>query len=927
MCVDLGIFSARLGDAFGADGDGELLRLIFHALDADGDGLLSFSDFVVGLSHIFRGADEEVLSFAFRMYDTRREGALRREQLGELLRGLMRQHGEAWGQRKWSTPLEDLLDAILQPPTHEGTDAGSGGAAAATGSPGRRVSENNCAAAASARAAAAALKGEVRDLLTRFSAGRHLAVSEGGLSRAQYERLLAAVKQLPPSDPASAVSNFLAQPWTDVAAQQLFANAPWRAFLASVAASIDTKPHTLESLDTAGFISAMTRLGVVPTRSHRALGVRLPARLDRRAVSGGPGAGMSGEQLEPSAPAAYYTLGIGGAGGGKTSRFNGEASVCALGVDEREVLALLGEELQVEAGGVVIEQGGALRAFFFLLDGTVALSRGDGGGVVQQLAQQGPGTFLGESALFTADVKASTLTDGGGSAVMHTAATAVTPCRLVKVGCSAFFALLHSEHSGAAAIMQRLGAVMVARLQDIEDALDAAVAGSDAMASSRMSRADWSALRRQLLAAWSLKYHRIGKRGKLEVNATKFVGSKEDLSVAYSPGVAEPCLAIAKNPDQVYEYTCKGHLVGVVTNGSAVLGLGNIGPLAAKPVMEGKAVLFKKFADIDCFDIELAVADNHPHLLCEVIAALEPTFGGINLEDIKAPECFLVERECQARMNIPVFHDDQHGTAVIAGAALLNALDVAKKDIATVRVVICGCGAAGFTCATYFPLLGVKREHILCVDVAGVVHSGRTDISNSYLRAVAVDTDKRTLAEAVAGADIFLGLSAGGVLTPAMLTSMAGPAPIVFALANPTPEIDPALARSLRPDVIIATGRSDYPNQVNNVLAFPFIFRGALDCRARCVNDAIKLAATRALAALARTSDGLRGSPGDEGMPPPFGPDYLIPRPTDERLLVEVSLAVAKAAMASGVARLHLEEASYKQHLQDCASAMDMRPR
>jgi CRP-like cAMP-binding protein len=576
MCVDLGIFSARLGDAFGADGDGELLRLIFHALDADGDGLLSFADFVTGLSHIFRGADEEVLSFAFRMYDARREGALQREQLGDLLRGLMRQHGEAWGQRKWSTPLEDLLDAILQP-------AQEGDAAAASangGSPGRRVSEN-CAVAASARAAAQALKTEVRDLLTRYSAGRHLAVSEGGLSRAQYERLLAAVKQLPPSDPASAVSNFLAQPWTDVAAEQLFAHAPWRGFLASVAASIDTKPNTLESLDTAGFIAAMTRLGVVPTRSHRALGVRLPARLDRRAPSGGPG-GMSGEQLEPSAPAAYYTLGIGGAGGGKTSRFHGEASVCALGVDEREVLALLGEELQVPAGGVVIEQGGALRAFYFLLDGTVALSRGDGGGVVQQLAQQGPGTFLGESALFTADVKASTLTEGGGSAVMHTAATAVTPCRLVKVGCSAFFALLHREHSGAAAIMQRLGAVMVARLQDIEDALDAAVAGSDAMASARMSRADWSALRRQLLAAWSLKYHRIGKRGKLEVNATKFVGSKEDLSVAYSPGVAEPCLAIAKNPDQVYEYTCKGHLVGVVTNGSAVLGLGNIGPLAAK---------------------------------------------------------------------------------------------------------------------------------------------------------------------------------------------------------------------------------------------------------------------------------------------------------------------------------------------------------
>ncbi len=865
-----------------------------------------------------------MLSFAHRMYDTKREGRLVREQLADLLRGLMRQHGEAWGQRKWSTPLEDLLDAILEPADE--AEAAASVAAAGAGSPGRSSgsgSGSDRTPAPSGRATLLALRGEVRDLLTRYSNGRHLAVTDGGLSKTEYARLLAAVRLLPASDPASAVCAFLEQPWEDVAAAQLFAHAPWRGFLASVAASIDTKPHAVEALDVAGFIAAMTRLGVVPTRSHRALGVRLPARLDRRAASG---TAEQLAQLEPSAPDAFYTLGIGGAGGGKTSRFHGESSVCSLGVEEREVLALLGEELQLEPQGVVIAQGGALRAFFFLLEGTVALSRGDSGGVVQQLAQQGPGTFLGESALFTADVKASALAEGG-SAVMHTAATAVTRCRLVKIGCSAFFALLHSEHSGAAAIMQRLGAVMVARLQDIEDALDAEAVQSDAVASARMSRADWSALRRQLLADWSLKYHRIGKRGKLEVHATKSVGSKEDLSVAYSPGVAEPCLAIAKNPELVYEYTCKGHLVGVVTNGSAVLGLGNIGPLAAKPVMEGKAVLFKKFADIDCFDIELAVADGHPHLLVEVIAALEPTFGGINLEDIKAPECFLVERECQARMAIPVFHDDQHGTAVIAGAALLNALDIAGKRPEDVRVTICGCGAAGFTCATYFPLLGVPRENILCVDVAGVVYAGRADIASSYLRAVAVDTDKRTLAEAVAGADVFLGLSAGGVLTPAMLMSMAGPSPIVFALANPTPEIDPALARSLRPDVIMATGRSDYPNQVNNVLAFPFIFRGALDCRARCVNDAMKLAATRALGALARTSQGLRGGAGDEGAPPPFSRDYLIPRPTDERLLVEVSLAVAKAAMASGVARLHLEENAYKQHLQDAAAALDMRPR
>ena len=311
-------------------------------------------------------------------------------------------------------------------------------------------------------------------------------------------------------------------------------------------------------------------------------------------------------------------------------------------------------------------------------------------------------------------------------------------------------------------------------------------------------------------ADWSLKYHRIGKRGKLEVVATKFVGTKEDLSVAYSPGVAEPCLAIAKNPDAVYDYTGKGHLIGVVTNGSAVLGLGNIGPLAAKPVMEGKAVLFKACADLDSFDIELAVSNAHPHLLVEVIAALAPTFGGINLEDIAAPDCFMIEREVQARVNIPIFHDDQHGTAIIAGAGLLNALELSGKRIEDVRVVVCGCGAAGFTCATYFPLLGVKRENIVCVDIAGVVYAGRPDVATSYLRAVAVPTDKRTLAEAIVGADVFLGLSAGGLLTKEMLISMA-PSPLVFALANPNPEIDPTLARAVRPDVFIATGRSDFP--------------------------------------------------------------------------------------------------------------------
>ena len=873
-------------------------------MDSDGDGLVDFAHYVLGLSNVFRGTDAEVLSFAFRMYDSRREGELNREQLADLLRGMLRQHGEAWGQRKWTTPLEELLDALLESPEATAEATAQNG-----GSPPKLSRDSGSApsAAAAARSALFALRAEVQNLLTRYSAGRHLAVAEGGLSREQFDRLRAAVSELPPTDPASAVAPFLEQPWTDVNAAQLFANAPWRTFLASVAASIDTKPHTQDRVDEPAFIAAMQRLGVVPTRSHFALGVRLPARLDRRATSGA----LELAQLEPSAPAALYTLGIGGAGGGKTSRFHGEPSVAALGVEEREVLALLGEEVAVPAGGVVIAELRPLNEFFYLLDGTVTLTR-----QLTPVAQQGAGTFLGESALFTADVKASALAQGG-SAVMHTAATAVTPCRLVKVSCGAFFALLHSEHAGAAAIMQRLGAIMVARLQDIEDALDDAAATSGAVASSRMSRADWAALRRQLLASWSLKYHRIGKRGKLEVNATKFVGTKEDLSVAYSPGVAEPCLVIAKDPDAVYDYTGKGHLIGVVTNGSAVLGLGNIGPLAAKPVMEGKAVLFKACADLDSFDIELAVSNAHPHLLVEVIAALAPTFGGINLEDIAAPDCFMIEKAVQARVNIPVFHDDQHGTAIIAGAGLLNALELSGKRVEDVRVVVCGCGAAGFTCATYFPLLGVKRENITCVDIAGVVYAGRPDVATSYLSAVAVPTEKRTLAEAIVGADVFLGLSAGGLLTKEMLVSMA-PSPLVFALANPTPEIDPALARAVRPDVFIATGRSDFPNMLNNVLAFPYIFRGALDCRARCVNDAMKLAATRALAAMART--GGSGSP-------EFGRESFIPRPTDERLLVEVSLAVAMAAMSSGVAKLHLDPASYKQHLQDCAVAMDSRPR
>ena len=386
---------------------------------------------------------------------------------------------------------------------------------------------------------------------------------------------------------------------------------------------------------------------------------------------------------------------------------------------------------------------------------------------------------------------------------------------------------------------------------------------------------------------------------------TKAVGSAADLSIAYSPGVADPCVAIAEDAAHAYDYTAKGHLVGVVSNGTAVLGLGDIGALAGKPVMEGKAVLFKRFADVDAFDIE--VDEKDPKRLIDIVCALEPTFGGINLEDIKAPECFEVERECKRRMNIPVFHDDQHGTAIVAGAGLLNALELVKKDISALRVVVSGKGAAGFTCAKYFIALGVPREQVLICDRNGVVYTGRGD--SGYVTELAVDTDARSLEDAMAGADVFLGLSKGNLVSPEMLKSMA-PNPLVFALANPTPEIDYETARATRDDVIMATGRSDYPNQINNVIAFPYIFRGALDCRARAVDESMKHAATQAIARLARSGG---HGPGEDSVA--FGPEFIIPKPFDARLLVEVASAVAEAAMQSGLAGIEIDLEEYRSTL------------
>ncbi|KRA45366.1 NADP-dependent malic enzyme [Pseudoxanthomonas sp. Root630] len=395
----------------------------------------------------------------------------------------------------------------------------------------------------------------------------------------------------------------------------------------------------------------------------------------------------------------------------------------------------------------------------------------------------------------------------------------------------------------------------------------------------------------------ALEYHRLSPPGKIKVAPTKPMLTQRDLALAYSPGVAYACEAIVEDPNTASELTARGNLVAVVTNGTAVLGLGNIGALAGKPVMEGKGVLFQKFAGIDVFDIEIDETD--PDKLVEIIASLEPTFGGINLEDIKAPECFIVERKLRERMKIPVFHDDQHGTAIIVGAAVVNALEVVGKKIGDVKLATSGAGAAGIACLDMLVALGLKPENILAFDRDGVIYSGRPHLDPDKAR-YARDTAKRSLAEIVEGADIFLGLSAGGILKPEMVATMADK-PIILALANPNPEILPADAKAVRPDVIIGTGRSDYPNQVNNALCFPYIFRGALDVGATVINEDMKVACVHAIAKLARREASDLGSAYGDDVPC-FGPEYLIPRPFDPRLLVEVAAAVAQAAMDSGVA-------------------------
>lgn len=411
----------------------------------------------------------------------------------------------------------------------------------------------------------------------------------------------------------------------------------------------------------------------------------------------------------------------------------------------------------------------------------------------------------------------------------------------------------------------------------------------------------------------ALEYHRSGRKGKLEVVPTKPCETQWDLSLAYSPGVAEPCLEIEKDENLAYEYTNRGNLVAVISNGTAVLGLGNIGALAGKPVMEGKSVLFKRFADIDAYDIEIKTED--PDEVIKTVKYLEPTFGGINLEDIKAPECFYIESELKNELDIPVFHDDQHGTAIISGAGLLNACELSNKDLSKLRIVFSGAGASAISCAEFFIKLGAIRENIMLCDSRGVIHKGREAGMNPQKERFAVDTHLRTLEEAIKGADVFVGLSVAGMVTKAMVKSMAYQ-PIIFAMANPDPEISYEDAIDARKDIIMATGRSDYPNQVNNVLGFPFIFRGALDVRSRAINEEMKIAASHALADLAKKGADHTVAKAYGETHFDFGPEYIVPKPFDPRVLVWESVAVAQGAIQTGVARIKIDIEEYKDSLE-----------
>jgi malate dehydrogenase (oxaloacetate-decarboxylating)(NADP+) len=561
-----------------------------------------------------------------------------------------------------------------------------------------------------------------------------------------------------------------------------------------------------------------------------------------------------------------------------------------LSKQEIQQLVLLGQEFELKKGQVVIQDGSEGKTFYVLLSGKLEVIQNQ-----QQVAVLTTGAIFGEMSLFNNHIRVGDV-------------RALTEGLLLEIQTSEFLTLVLHQQPVATKLMGFLGGLMMRRLQKQDEELLKKASTENPSLEPLIN--SFSPLKKKLLSDWALKYHSIGRPGKLAITATKPSGTPQELSVAYSPGVAEPCMAIHKDPDAAYQYTAKSQLVGVITNGTAVLGLGNIGPLASKPVMEGKAILFKRFADIDAFDLEIDETD--PDKLIDIICSMEPTFGGINLEDIRSPECFYIEKECKRRMNIPVFHDDQHGTAIISGAGLINALIITGKDISDIKVVFSGAGAAGFSCAMYFLSLGVRKENLLMTDINGVVYKGRGD--TDYLSQIAVDTSLRTLKQAIKGADVFVGASVGNVLSPEMLMSM-NKDPIVFAMANPTPEIDYSVALKTRTDVIMGTGRSDYPNQINNVIAFPFIFRGALDVRAKSITEEMKHAASTAIAELARLP--ITIDAGFEEKNLSFGRRYLIPKPFDRRLLIEVASAVAECAIQTGQARKPIDIIDYKQNLKD----------
>ena len=530
----------------------------------------------------------------------------------------------------------------------------------------------------------------------------------------------------------------------------------------------------------------------------------------------------------------------------------------------------IGTKIYVKKNDYICKKDQEALSFFILLKGTVTIYQGN-----NNYLKLDKGSLFGEMSIFFSEKRTTDV-------------SAVTNVELLSIPTNIFMRDVLKQEKVAINILQFLGSIMMERIQQYEHNLLNQL-NPDDDETQKIHK-----LKELLISEWALKYHNIGKAGKIEIVANKPSSSTEDLAICYSPGVAKPCEEIYKNPSKAYDYTSKGHLVGVISNGSAILGLGNLGPLASKPVMEGKAILFKKFADIDAFDIE--INESNPEKLVDIICSLEPTFGGINLEDIKSPECFYIEQEIQKRLSIPVFHDDQHGTAIIVAAGILNAVKLTNKKINNLKIVFSGIGAAGYTCAKYLLNFGISKEQIIMTDIDGVLYKGR-EKEKIYYDDLAQSTSLRTLKQAIEGADIFIGLSKGNILSTSMLKSM-NVNPIIFALANPIPEINVAKAIDTRSDLIIATGRSDYPNQVNNVLAFPYLFKGALAVQASCINLDMKMAATKAIASLVH-----KPSLNKDLKHLKFGKNYIIPKPHDPRLAEQVTKAVAEAAVKTNVAK------------------------